>query len=158
MPLCLVTPVLHWTRLTPAPQNLAFSQEWLSKLHCKKYVKYTAKESRGKHRKWGILNIHGTERLRIKPRNFLITEMNKRDPDCIQIAQFKSCWLKSKTLFPSVSLFWGVLFVVFLKKPTALKTETYKDWFCYLLVCFKERTEQSHSMALAAWGPIPMLF
>lgn len=40
-----------------------------------------------------------------KTSNFLTAEVNKGDPDCIEIAQLKSCLLKSKTLFPSLSLF-----------------------------------------------------
>lgn len=75
-----------------------------------------SEEGREKHRKWGILNINGAKRLTRKTRNFLTAEVNKGDPDSIEIAQFKSCWLKSKTLFPSLSLFWSLLFVIFLTK------------------------------------------
>lgn len=60
---------------------------------------------RENHRKGRILNINGAERLIRKTRNFLTVEMNKRGPDCIEIAQFKGFWLKIKTLFPSLSLF-----------------------------------------------------
>lgn len=45
-PLCLVMPVLLWTELTPAPEDLAFSQEQLSKLPWKKYLKYTVKQAK----------------------------------------------------------------------------------------------------------------
>lgn len=44
-PLCLVMPVSLWTRLTPTPEDLAFSRERLGKLHWKKYLKHTVKQT-----------------------------------------------------------------------------------------------------------------